>query len=162
MAVPSVSSVNDDSFLKRGGRWVVAQSALLVAVVLIAPLFPWEWQHPGTIPVGIALFALGGWVGLAGVRALGRNRTACPQPLADSVLVQSGIYARVRHPLYSSLMFASVGWAVGWASWAGLVAAGALTLLLHAKATREEHWLHERYPAYRDYARRVNRFLPWA
>ena len=154
--------MNDDGFLQRGDHWVIAQSALLVAVVLLAPLFPWAWLNPVTTVVGVVLFVLGGGLGIAGVRALGRNRTACPQPLADSALVQSGVYARVRHPLYSSLMFASVGWALGWASWAGLAAAGALTLLLYAKATHEERWLHARYPAYRDYARRVNQFLPWA
>jgi len=42
-----------------------------------------------------------------------------------------------------------------------LAAAGALALVLHAKAVREERWLRERYPEYRDYEQRVKRFVPW-
>ena len=61
----------------------------------------------------------------------------------------------------SSLMFASVSWALLWSSWPGLVAAGALTLLLGAKAIREECWLRERYREYRNYEQRVKRFVPW-
>ena len=38
---------------------------------------------------------------------------------------------------------------------------GVLALLLYAKAIREERWLRGWYPAYRDYDRRVKRFVPW-
>ena len=47
-----------------------------------------------------------------------------------------------------------------WGSWPGLVASSALTLLLRAKAIREERWLRERYPDYRNYERHVKRFVP--
>ena len=146
-------------FVQRGSGWVAAQNVLTVAVLVLAPMFRGPWYDTATV-AGVVLFGAGGWLGLAGVRALGRNRTACPKPLEDSALVQHGVYAFVRHPLYSSLMFASAGWALLWASWLALVAAGALTLLLHAKAKREETWLRERYPDYRDYERRVKRFVP--
>ena len=36
----------------------------------------------------------------------------------------------------------------------------ALALVLVAKALLEERWLGARYPAYRDYAKRVRRFIP--
>lgn len=148
-------------FLRNGGQWVVAQSVLMLAVLGLGPALrgpSWPWS---CLALGAALFVFGGWLGLAGVRALGRNRTALPKPRPDSTLVQHGVYGLVRHPLYSSLMFASVGWALLWASWAGLAAASALTLLLHAKAIREERWLRERYVEYRDYEQRVKRFVPW-
>jgi protein-S-isoprenylcysteine O-methyltransferase Ste14 len=147
-------------FIHRGGLWVVAQSALLLAVLVLAPAFGRAWKSRGVAALGALLFVVGGWLGLAGVRALGRNRTAYPKPLTNSALVQSGVYGVLRHPLYSSLMFASAGWALWWASWAGLAAAGALTALLAAKAAREERWLRERYPEYREYERRVKRFVP--
>lgn len=148
------------SFTMRGGRWVVAQSVLLIGVITLGVLFHGQWRSTVTFVIGSGLFVFGGWLGVAGVRALGRNRTPYPQPLEDSTLVQHGVYGLVRHPLYGSLMFASVGWALIWRSWPALAAAGALTLLLHAKAIREERWLLERYPEYRDYARRVKRFVP--
>jgi protein-S-isoprenylcysteine O-methyltransferase Ste14 len=57
-------------------------------------------------------------------------------------------------------MFASVGWALLWASGAALASAGALTLVLRAKAMHEERWLRDRYPEYRHYEQRVKRFVP--
>lgn len=150
----------DGEFTQRGGVWVVAQNALTLAALVLAPLVRTERQTVLELIVGCVLLGIGGWVGIAGVQALGRNRTPYPTPLENSTLVQHGIYGFVRHPLYTSLILASGGWALLWSSWLGLAAAGALTLLLYGKAIREEHWLRERYPEYREYERRVKRFLP--
>jgi protein-S-isoprenylcysteine O-methyltransferase Ste14 len=152
--------MSDEGFIQRGGLWIAVQHTLTLAVLALGPLFRGQWRDGITTIVGFVLFGVGGCFGIAGVRALGRNRTASPQPLADSTLVQHGVYGVVRHPLYSSLMFVSVGWAMIWGSSAALMAAGALTLLLHAKARREERWLRERYPEYRDYERRMKRYVP--
>ena len=154
------TQMENQSFIERGGLWVATQNVLTVAVMALAPMFRGQWTNPFTTIVGIVVFGVGGWFGIAGVRALGRNRTAYPKPLEDSTLVQSGVYGLVRHPLYSSLMFASVGWALLWASAASLAAAGALTFLLRAKAICEERWLRERYLDYAQYERRVKRFVP--
>ena len=99
-------------FIQRGGLWIAAQNTLTLAALALAPVFRGQWRDGTTTIVGLVLFGVGGWLGIAGVRALGRNRTASPQPLEDSTLVQHGVYGVVRHPLYSSLMFVSVGWAM--------------------------------------------------
>ena len=153
--------MSDGGFIQRGGLWIAAQNALTLAALALGPVFRGQWRDGTSAIVGSVLFGVGGWFGIAGVRALGRNRTASPRPLEDSTLVQHGVYGLVRHPLYSSLMFVSVGWAMIWGSWAGLASAVALALLLHTKARREERWLRERYPEYRSYERRVKRFVPW-
>lgn len=153
-------SGRNNGFIQRGGLWVAAQNTLTLVALLLAPLFRGQWQHPALTLAGAVLFGAGGSFGIAGVRALGRNLTPYPKPRENSKLVQRGVYALVRHPLYSSLMFASAGWACLWGSWVGLAAAGALTLLLHVKAIREERWLRDRYPEYCDYEQRVKRFVP--
>ena len=140
---------------------MIGQSILLIGVITLGTLFHRQWQSAATFIIGITLLVVGGGLGIAGVRALGQNLTAYPKPREDSTLVQHGVYQLVRHPLYSSLMFASVGWALFRGSWTGLAAAGALVLLLHAKAIREERWLRGRYPGYGDYERRVKRYVPW-
>jgi protein-S-isoprenylcysteine O-methyltransferase Ste14 len=109
---------------------------------------------------GAALFFAGAWFGIAGTIVLGRNRTAYPRPLDASNLVKHGIYARVRHPLYTSLMLLSAGWALLWQSLPSLVAAVVMVPFLYGKSRREEHLLAEKFPHYADYARRVPRFLP--
>jgi len=153
--------MNHGGFVQRGGWWLVAQNALILAALVLGPLFHGQWQNAAISIAGGVLLSVGGCLLIAGVCALGRNLTPYPKPLDTSALVQRGVYALIRHPLYSSLMFASAGWALHWRSWPALAAAFALALVLRAKAIREERWLRERYPEYRDYERRAKRFLPW-
>jgi len=148
------------SFAARGGWWVVAQSFLMLASVGLAVLFPGDWTRTPLMAAGGVLFVIGGYFGIAGVLVLGRNRTPFPQPRAGSQLVQHGIYSRVRHPLYTSVMVAALGWALIWQSAAAFAAALTLIPFFHAKARREERWLNQTFSAYADYARRVPRFLP--
>jgi protein-S-isoprenylcysteine O-methyltransferase Ste14 len=148
------------SFAARGGAWVAAQSILMVTTIMLAVMFPGDWTQIPVIVAGAGLFIVGGCFGIAGVMVLGKNRTPFPQPRTDSELVQHGIYARVRHPLYTSVMLASLGWALIWQSVAAFVAALTLIPFFHAKALREEHWLREQFPGYVDYMKRVPRFVP--
>jgi protein-S-isoprenylcysteine O-methyltransferase Ste14 len=150
-----------ESFTSRGGRWVVGQSVLMLGVFALGIIFHGPWRSAATLIPGVALFGLGGWIGIAGVRALGRNRTPYPKPVEGSTLVQHGVYGRVRHPLYCSVIFISVGWALAWSSGAALAVSLALAALLDAKSRREERWLREKFPAYAAYASRVPRLLPW-
>lgn len=91
---------------------------------------------------------------------LGRNRTSFPKPRKGSELVQRGIYAKVRHPLYTSVMLASLGWALIWQSGPAFVAAVILMPFFHTKARQEEQWLRKQFPEYGDYERRAPRFIP--
>ena len=147
-------------FLARGGAWVVVQSILMTAAIALGVLFHGDWTRLPVITVGAALFIAGGCLGIAAVVVLGRNRTPFPQPGNGSELVQRGIYAQVRHPLYASVMLVSLGWALIWQSWPAFIAALVLIPFFHAKARREERWLREQFPDYADYERRVPRFIP--
>lgn len=153
--------MRSNGFIQRGGWWVVAQNALTLAALLLALVFRGQWHYPALTLAGTVLLSAAGGFGIAGVCALGRNLTPYPKPLENSRLVQRGIYALVRHPLYSSLIFLSTGWALVRSSGAGLAAALALAILLDAKARREERWLREKYPDYAAYSCRVRRLLPW-
>jgi protein-S-isoprenylcysteine O-methyltransferase Ste14 len=147
-------------FLERGGAWVLTQSMLMGAVIVLAVMVHGDWTSLPVMAAGVVLFVAGGALGIAGVAVLGRNRTPFPQPRDGSELVQRGIYARMRHPLYTSVMLASLGWALIWQSGPALVVALSLIPFFHAKARREERWLREKFPGYGEYERRVPRFLP--
>ena len=149
-----------NSFLERGGAWVLTQFVLMAAVIVLAVVFHGDWTRVSVIVTGLVLFVAGGVFGIAGVAVLGRNRTPFPQPRDGSELVQHGIYARVRHPLYTSVMLASLGWALIWQSGPAFVLSLMLIPFFHAKARREERWLSERFSGYADYEKRVPRFLP--
>jgi protein-S-isoprenylcysteine O-methyltransferase Ste14 len=147
-------------FCQRGGIWVLAQGALLLAVALLAMRFRGKGRHPSLAFTGIALLSLGAGAILAGAVALGRNLTPFPKPREKARLVRHGIFTLIRHPLYTGVMLMSLGWALVWQSLAALLMALGLIAFLDAKARREESWLREKFAEYLDYEGRVKRFIP--
>jgi protein-S-isoprenylcysteine O-methyltransferase Ste14 len=148
-----------EDFGSRGGRWVLAQSALLLVVVIAGPVgrsTPTTW----TFSTAAILFATAAAIGIAGVRQLGRNRTPYPVPRDDSQLITRGIYGLIRHPLYTCLILASLGWSGVFHSRTALMATLPLAVLLVAKSRYEERRLAARFPDYEEYRRRVAAFLP--
>jgi len=145
---------------KRGNVWVIVQFALMFALLAAGLLWPAQWSGWWTWVLGGALLVLGAWTGLRGERDLGQHRTPFPRPKEASQLITSGIYARMRHPLYLSVIALGFAWALLWRSWPALSLAVLQSLFFDAKARREERWLREQFSQYDDYACRVKRFIP--
>ncbi len=148
-------------FVQRGGWWVVGQFLLLLAIAILDIT-----GHAAVKPLpificGLVLIVAATLCSLAGLLALGRNLTPFPKPSAKTELVQHGIYALIRHPLYTSVFCAAVGSALIFHSWPALVASLMLGVFLDAKARHEERWLRQQFPEYAGYERRVRRFIPW-
>lgn len=140
--------------------WVVAQSLFLVAIGIAAPLWPGQWPKAASVSIGSITYLYAAWTGLSAVVRLGRNRTPLPAPRAGSTLVTTGIYGRIRHPLYAAMMAMGFGWACFWSSGIALGLALAFILFLHAKARFEEGLLRARFEDYPNYAARVPRYVP--
>lgn len=124
---------------------------LLVATALIEPRAPWGWLLECFAFALIVLAVLGRlWTTLfiAGQK--------------DARLVDSGPYARCRHPLYAWSIVTSVGLGLATRSFILAAAIVHLSTVIHGiAARREEKWLIERWgEAYRAYAARVPRFWP--
>jgi len=147
-------------FFQRGGAWVAGQSMLIGAIVLLAVVCRGDEYHIEIVVVGVVLMVVGAGVALAGAMALGRNLTPFPKPSAQAQLVRHGIYAMIRHPLYTSVIAVALGWALVWQSWPALLVAVTLIPFFSAKARREERWLREKFPEYVAYEQRVRRFIP--
>lgn len=148
-----------DGFKSKGGPWVVAQSVLLLVIVIAGPVgrsTPTTWSFS----TAAVLFAIAAAIGVAGVRQLGRNRTPYPVPRDDSHLITSGIYGWMRHPLYTCLVLAALGWSGLFHSSAALVATLPMAILLIAKSRHEEQRLMALFPDYENYRRRVAAFIP--
>jgi protein-S-isoprenylcysteine O-methyltransferase Ste14 len=148
------------SFAERGGWWVLGQFAIMPAVIASPWIARHQWPAMFSNIVGGLLIASGAALGIAGARALGKNRTAFPAPVTTGTLVCTGAYRLVRHPLYGSLMLLAAGWALLWQSYPALGSAFAMALFLHMKAVREEALLRSRYLNYAEYAKHVKRFIP--
>lgn len=144
----------------RGGIWVAVQFVLMFSGLAAGPIWRASWNGWSTFVAGMFLLIVGGWLGLRGKRDLGLNRTPFPQPKEEGQLITTGIYARLRHPLYASVIALGFAWALLWRSWPALGLAVAQVAFFDAKARCEESWLRDRFPDYAAYARRVKRFIP--
>jgi protein-S-isoprenylcysteine O-methyltransferase Ste14 len=139
--------------------WFRVQNALTLAALVVAPMFEGRGR-PAALVAGAGLFALGAIAGVLGVRDLGSNRTPHPAPRPEGQLVTTGIYGRIRHPLYASLIMVCLGWSAMWFSFPAAMLTLALAVFLDRKARHEEQWLRRRFPGYADYMARVRRFVP--
>lgn len=151
-----------DSFTARGGWWVVAQVPVLIGAALIpiatgaGALMPGQ----GLQWIGVAVTVLGLAITAAGLLALGDALTPFPRPRQNATLRTHGIYARVRHPVYSGLITASLGWSLWWLSVPGVLYAALVFVFFDRKSAREEVWLAAKFPGYADYRRRVQKLIP--
>ncbi|MEO8475953.1 MAG: isoprenylcysteine carboxylmethyltransferase family protein [Actinomycetota bacterium] len=150
-------------FSGRGGRWVVAQVALMLAVLTVGVLAP-DWPASLRSACGIA-GAIAAAVGLAlagaGVRHLGSSLTPFPAPAEGAELREGGVYGLARHPIYGGGMLVTLGWSLWSSPWA-FAPTALLVILFEGKRRREEDWLLDRYPGYEAYKGRVpRRFIPY-
>lgn len=148
----------------RGQGWVVLQLVLLAFVALSGAAGGGDWDGPWRwllASAGLGLIVLGGLLAGRGLVDLGRNLTPVPHPREGAELVETGVYARVRHPIYGGLILAALGWGFLVASLLTVASALVLTVFFDLKSRREEAWLRSHYPRYASYQGRTHRFIPW-
>ena len=124
----------------------------------------WLRPHPSWIQWGLSVLL--GWAGMAirviGKRTLGKFFTVRVQLQEDHRIVDRGIYAHLRHPLYSGFILEwmapplILGSPIGF-----LFTTLPLTAVVLARIPREEALLTEAFgDGYRDYMRRTKRLIP--
>lgn len=148
----------------RRGEWYLVGQAVLVLTVLFAPKL--DGREPSWFDIaviaGSALCIVGlGFVVLGTVGLGRRNLSPFPKPKEDASLVESGIFAVVRHPIYSGFIFFSFGWSVFWQSFAALIASIGLFLFFDIKARREERWLGAKFSNYAAYKQHIKKLIPF-
>jgi protein-S-isoprenylcysteine O-methyltransferase Ste14 len=144
------------------GQFLIPLSYVAVSVGLGQPI-------PGDYPFHPFI----GWLGVAALvgslvlfrlthKQLGRNWSVTLEMRTDHKLVTDGIYAYVRHPMYTSFLLSAVAQALLLpniiAGPVGLIAFG---VLFFTRIDREEAMMTETFgESYRDYMRRTARIVP--
>jgi protein-S-isoprenylcysteine O-methyltransferase Ste14 len=146
-----------------GEGWFLLQILFMATIVVAGLLAGAQWSGAPRFAAAVAgsvLIVAGVALGFFGIRDLDRSMSPMPRPRDTAVLIQDGVYKRLRHPIYAALILIAIGWSLLMASLVALGLAIALALLLDLKARREEVWLRDRYPGYAAYAQQTKRFVP--
>ncbi len=138
----------------------------IVPCIYLAAHFPRFADYP-LIPVmsylGIAVYAACLWLFYRTHRDLGENWSVSLDVRERHTLVTTGVYAMVRHPMYSGFWLMAVAQALLLPNWiagpAGLIGFG---ILFFGRVEREEEMMLTAFgDDYRAYMRRTWRVLPW-
>ena len=122
---------------------------------LDAPPEPWR------LVAGIACGLVGAiFLGL-GALHLGDALTPDPTPKDDTELVDSGVYAWVRHPIYTGFALMALAITLYAGSSERILFCTALWIVLDVKSRVEERYLLARFADYAAYRERVRRLVPF-
>jgi protein-S-isoprenylcysteine O-methyltransferase Ste14 len=141
------------------------RAAILVVVFVLARVGVFRHGHVATdvwrAVVGLLLFAIGLGLAIWARVHIGRNWGTPMTEKADPELVTSGPYRLVRHPIYSGILLAVIGTAVG-LNWLWLIAAALAGVYFTYSARAEERYLTARFPeAYPQYMSSTKMLVPF-
>jgi len=161
----------------RGRYWVAAQLLLFLAIGIALVMdgsLPWTTPGDGDLLiiddhsvdgwriVGGVMVIVGGLGMVTSARSLGRALTALPEPVEGADLVETGLYAYARHPIYGAICLALLGASLFFASTAATILSFGLPVFFWAKSSYEERQLRIAYPGYWAYRQRVrHRLIPY-
>lgn len=146
----------------RGLYWVIGQFVLIGVIVLATFVDPFKYEASVVAQLSAVICIVASIVCVVlAFRHLGHSLTPFPKPLATGTLVTRGMYAIVRHPIYTGLLLGCVGLTLFSQSPIALLATITLSIWLNFKANFEETWLQRQYAEYADYRRHTKKFIPF-
>jgi protein-S-isoprenylcysteine O-methyltransferase Ste14 len=157
--------------MKRGhghiqwGSQVRIRLVILVLAVILVRLGAFRGHGVHTDPwregLGLVLFAVGLLFAIWARINIGRNWGGPMTQKVDPELVTSGPYRVVRHPIYSGILAAGIGTAIG-LNWWWLVPVALAGIYFIYSATVEERFLTEQFPDnYPAYKRSSKMLVPF-
>ncbi len=113
-------------FLGPDHGWIAGQVLLFSAAAILPPversLFGTRilpvpaWIH---LPIAAGAGIAAAVIGRKAQIDLAENLRMSPTPKEEGSLVTTGLYGKVRHPMYSAVLLALFGWAIAWNAGSG-------------------------------------------
>lgn len=145
--------------IKRKDILLVTIQFVLLTIFYI-PVFPNIFQVPLILKyVGVIVSILGFLIIVIAILQLNKNLTPFPTPKENGVLINTGLYKYVRHPIYSGIFLAALGITFYTGSYWQLVILFILLILFYFKSKYEESLLIEKYQEYENYIKVTRRFF---
>jgi len=131
--------------------------------IILLHFFQWEFlpqkqiiqASPFSYFLGILIIIIAFIIMLFSINDLGRNLSPFPRPIKNSNLVTKGIYRFIRHPMYYSLIFISLGVFITKLSIYYLFLSTSLILIIKFKIALEEKYLKNKFRNYLNYKNEV-------
>ena len=154
--------------------WKDRRETAVLAVAWLAFLIPLVWalspalsfaDYPlrlGPFLAGVVCLVAGLWFFHRSHMDLGTNWSVTLEIREHHRLVTDGVYAHVRHPMYSALMLYAVGQALVVPNWvAGPSYLVAMVVLVPSRLGTEERMMRETFGIeYETYMAKTKRFIP--
>ncbi|WP_179352127.1 methyltransferase family protein [Winogradskyella vidalii] len=143
---------------KKDYIFVVIQVLLFVAYVVpikIIAIDLSEWLRYSGLIMAVMGFIFGG----IAVLQINTKLSPFPTPIAGAKLLTNGTYAIARHPIYTSILAITLGYAVYEASVFKLIIFLALGFLFYFKSIYEEQLLLNTFSEYSTYKTKTRRFI---
>jgi len=118
-------------------------------------------KRPDVGLVGLLLTALGVAFAIWARAHLGANWSAAVSIRSDHELIRTGPYWRIRHPIYTGMILATLGTALVVGEIRALVAVAICFTAFYLKASKEERWLAQEFgDKFEIHTRHTGMFLP--
>ena len=151
-----------------GHRWLLVFVFVgAVGVPLLYLFSPWmafaDYRLPWGVPwAGTAIMMLALWLFWRSHVDLGLNWSMYLEARTGHELVTSGVYARVRHPMYAAIWGFSLAQALLLSNWlAGPAALVCFAPIYFVRTPREERFMQDVFgTAYDTYSLRTGRLIP--
>ena len=155
---------------KRGKLEIILLSVMWLGSVILpvlwvsTPLFSFADYplHPTQYAAGVVLFSLGLWLFHRSHVDLSTNWSVSLDIRENHALITSGVYRRVRHPMYSAIFLQAVGQALIAPNWiVGAFYVCASILMFSFRVRPEEQMMLQQFgDAYEMYMRKSERLIP--
>ncbi len=113
-----------------------------------------EYFARALLVIGLAICLLAIW------QLRNYSLTALPAPVDNAKLLTKGLYRYVRHPIYTGVILAFLGVALGSENILKIILWAMLVLFFYVKSKYEESLLCKQFPGYKEYQKTTGRFLP--
>jgi protein-S-isoprenylcysteine O-methyltransferase Ste14 len=132
----------------------------LAGALLLLPMGQVGWARLVGVALATAGLVVVFWALWTYFRVNGSLVNVSPEPDGQAKLVEQGLYAHIRHPIYLGVFLCSGGAALAHGHIAALCIVLLLVIFFTYKSTFEEKWLMQVYPNYAAYRERAGRFWP--
>jgi len=143
---------------------VISTSTLFPLLYLFTPLLKFaDYRPPAFVPwCGLAVMLLALWLFWRSHADLGQNWSVTLEVRKQHQLVTSGVYRRIRHPMYAAIFLWCIAQALLLPNWlAGWSALATFSLMYILRTPREEQMMCEFFgDEYRAYMNQTGRLFP--